>query len=276
MDVYINKSDNIVEELLKVIPISFLMSEEFKKRCLESDYYRRWNICSTKISLRDGNMFASQEEITTIIFENVCHELSNNSIRTLYKFITLVIKSYCEHEKTKLDLKGLRIVLHSNGIIKLTEIEKYDLNAPFTENIIVEISKWDEIKDAVTKLEKDCLLAEGSNDFSNVGNTCRHILIKLAQLVYDPKLHGDILDNGGEIGKAHILEMLSRFIAYSIPGKCNEEYRAYTNASIKLANMLTHKTNASRKDMMLSASATINLVYTIGIIGDKFKHECFI
>lgn len=276
MDVYVNKSDNIVEELLKVIPISFLMSEEFNKRCQESDFYRRWNFCSTKISLRDGNMFASQKEKTTLIFENVCHELSNNSIRALYKFISLVIKSYCEYENTKVDLKKLRILLHSNGVLKLTEIEKYDLNAPFTENVIIEINKWDEIKDAVTKLEKDCLLAEGSNDFSNVGNSCRHILIKLAQLVYDPKLHGEFLDKGGEIGKAHVLEMLSKFIAYNIPGKTNEEYRAYINASIKLANMLTHKTKASRKDMMLTASATINLVYIIGIIGDKFKHECYI
>ena len=35
MGIYVDKANNIVEELLKVIPISFFTSEEFQKGCQE-------------------------------------------------------------------------------------------------------------------------------------------------------------------------------------------------------------------------------------------------
>lgn len=37
----------------------------------------------------------------------------------------------------------------------------------------------------------------------------------------------------------------------------------------KLANLLTHKRDASRKDMLLAVSATIALINFVGILEDK-------
>lgn len=274
MGIYAERTDNIIEELLKIVPSVFLLSKKFENKCKESDFYGRWNFWHTKITL--NNMFVSPKEKASLILENVCHELSKNSNRTLYKFISLVVKSYCEQENTKVDLRGLRVLLRSSGIIKLTEIEQFDSNTPFSNNLIITVNKWDEIKDAVSKLEMDCIKAEEENDFSNVGNTCRHLLIQLAQLVYDPKLHGAYTVEGTEIGKAHVVEMLSNYFSYNLSGKSNKEYRAYTIAAMNLANMLTHKFHATKKDMQLTASATINLVYIVGTIGDKFNNESFI
>lgn len=274
MGLYAERIDNIIEELFKIVPSIFLLSKEFENKCKESDFYGRWNFWHTKITL--NNIFVSPEEKASLILENVCHELSKNSNRTLYKFISLVVKSYCEQENTKVDLRGLRVLLRSSGIIKLTEIEQFDSNTPFSNNLIITINKWDEIKAAISKLEMDCIKAEEENDFSNVGNTCRHLLIQLAQLVYDPILHGAYTEEGIKIGKAHVVEMLSRYISFNLSGKSNEEYRAYIKATLSIANVLTHKTHATKKEMLLTASATINLVYIVGTIGDKFNNESFV
>lgn len=41
MGIYVNKANNVVEELLKVIPVSFFTSEEFQKGCREKGYSQR-------------------------------------------------------------------------------------------------------------------------------------------------------------------------------------------------------------------------------------------
>ena len=41
-------------------------------------------------------------------------------------------------------------------------------------------------------------------------------------------------------------------------------------------NKLTHDTSASMKDMLIAVSATMNLVYIVGTIGEKFGQESFV
>ena len=74
---------------------------------------------------------------------------------------------------------------------------------------IIEINKWDEIKNAITELENDCRYAETTMDYQNLGNSCRHLIIKVAQLVYDHKVHDNITNDGKIIGKSDAVEMLS-------------------------------------------------------------------
>lgn len=105
MGIYVDKANNIVEELLKVIPISFFTSEEFQKGCQEKGYSQRWYMCSTSASLSGGNMFASSKEKTEIALENMCKQLYKNSERTLFKFISFIIDSFCTSNKTSLNLK---------------------------------------------------------------------------------------------------------------------------------------------------------------------------
>ena len=273
---FANISDSIVEELLKIVPISYFLTEDFKKMCAENGFSGRWSMCSTMVTFKGTNILIPTTERIDLVLEKVCHELSENSNRALYNFISLVIKSYCDYENTKVDLSNLRILLRSIGVIKIPELEQYDSNTPFTQNIITEINKWDEMKEAIAKLENDCVKATEADDFSNVGNTCRHLLIQLAQLVYDPKIHGNIAESGGKIGKAHVLEMLLKYIAFKLSGGSNTEFRAYANSILNIANALTHKTHATKKEMLLTASAVINLVYVVGIVGDKFNNENFV
>jgi hypothetical protein len=273
---YIDSSYDIVEELLKVIPSSFIMSDEFDKACKESEFSGRWYIHQAKITLQGGNMFASSQDKADRLLEYMCYDL-NNSPRALYKFISLVIKSYCEHENVRVNLNGLRILLRSIGIIKITEIEQFDSNAPLTKNVIVEINKWEDIKNAINELENDCRNADSTMDYQNLGNSCRHLIIKVAQLVYDSKIHNNITEGGDIIGKSDAVEMLSSYFSYSLKGKHNKVLKEYAQASNDLANKLTHDTNASRKEMLIAVSAAMNLVYIVGTIGEKFNNnESFI
>jgi len=126
MGIYVDKANNIVEELLKVIPISFFTSEEFQKGCQEKGYSQRWYMCSTSASLSGGNMFASSKEKTEIALENMCKQLYKNSERTLFKFISFIIDSFCTSNKTSLNLKGLKEELFLIGIAKFNDIDKWD------------------------------------------------------------------------------------------------------------------------------------------------------
>ena len=49
----------------------------------------------------------------------------------------------------------------------------------------------------------------------------------------------------------------------------DEELKAYAKATNKLANLLTHKRDANKQDMLLSVSATMALINFIGILEDK-------
>ena len=50
----------------------------------------------------------------------------------------------------------------------------------------------------------------------------------------------------------------------------NEELRSYTKTTNKLANTLTHKRTATKKEMMLCTSATLAFINFIGVLEDKF------
>lgn len=126
MGIYVDKANNVVEELLKVIPVSFFTSDEFQKRCQEKGYSQRWSMCSTSASLSGGNMFASNKEKTEIALENMCKQLYKNSERTFFKFISLIIDSFCTSNNITLNLKGLKEELFLIGIAKFDDIDKWD------------------------------------------------------------------------------------------------------------------------------------------------------
>lgn len=50
MGIYVNKANNVVEELLKVIPVSFFTSEEFQKDA-EKRAIRNVGICVQQVLL---------------------------------------------------------------------------------------------------------------------------------------------------------------------------------------------------------------------------------
>ena len=132
----------------------------------------------------------------------------------------------------------------------------------------VNLTDWDKIKRGIIEINKREKQAENEEQFQAVGMLCRELIISLAQSVYNPELHPSL--DGTEISKTDAKRMLESYIAVTLSGAGNEELRSYVKTTNKLANTLTHKRTATKKEMMLCTSATLALVNFIGVLEDKF------
>ena len=68
-----------------------------------------------------------------------------------------------------------------------------------------------------------------------------------------------------------IIRYFNNYFSYNFSGSSNEFYRKYAKAANDLANMLTHKRNATKRDMLITISATLSLVNLIGVMEGKYE-----
>lgn len=148
----------------------------------------------------------------------------------------------------------------------LTSLDNYKKS---NVEVLVQLDDWSRIKRTIHKIKNDSLTAKNEEDFQTIGLLCREILISLGKIVYDPARDGEFDDNGTKIGNADAERMISAYIKTKLGGKHNKELRDYAKASKDIANQLTHKSTATRRDMLLAMSSTISLVNFIGILEDK-------
>lgn len=267
---------NVIRELSKVVPSSHLASTGFLLDLLNNPFYNEiWFLNKSKAMggwnqlyiMNDTNDKINEAEETLF---NVCQKLFNQGREELYKFIVFLIKSYCKNsEGAKIELRGLKIALRSIGLSDFYEIEKYEKDTPLMESV-TNIDSWPEISNAIDKIQKSCSIADGEIDFQNIGNSCRELLISLAQIVYNPNVHGDKNQEGKTISKTDAMGMLTNYFNYILTGSSNDEFRGYAKATHKLANMLTHRRNATKKDMLLTVSSTIALVNLVMILENVY------
>ena len=144
-----------------------------------------------------------------------------------------------------------------------------DNTTPSISTPIVELSDWDRINRTVIKIKQSSSVAKNEEDFQQIGLLCREVIISLAQAVYNPDIHGAKDDKGVDIGKTDAVRMIGNYINVRLAGSSNEELRVYAKATNKLANLLTHKRDADKQDMLLSVSATMALINFIGILENK-------
>ena len=88
--------------------------------------------------------------------------------------------------------------------------------------------------------------------------------------MYDPIIHGDTHEDGTKIGNADAVRMIGNYVNYTLGGSSNKELKGYAKTTNALANQLTHKRTATKKDMLLAVSSTIALINFIGIIEEKY------
>lgn len=142
-------------------------------------------------------------------------------------------------------------------------------NILITETII-NLDEWERIKRTVLKIKVDSSKARNEEDFQQIGLLCREVIISLAQVVYKPEIHGTEDDKGTKIGKTDAYRMISNYLSLKLSGSSNEISRKFAKSTNDLANMLTHKRDAHKTDMMMSISATIALINFIGILEGKW------
>lgn len=134
----------------------------------------------------------------------------------------------------------------------------------------VKLSDWEKINRTIIKIKKNSSISKDEEDFQQIGLLCREAIITLAQTVFIPNLHGNNDEDGKKIGKTDAVRMLNNYISYYFSGESNEEIRSYIKTTNKLANLLTHRRNATKKDMLFAVSATISLINFIGINEKKY------
>lgn len=144
-----------------------------------------------------------------------------------------------------------------------------DGNADKGAEVLVQLDDWGRIKRTVNKIRFDSNSAQNEEDFQAVGLLCRDVIISLAQAVYNPFIHGDKDEEGTLIGPSDAVRMIGNYFIIQLKGKSNKELRDYAKATNAIANQLTHKRTATRKDMQLTMSSTIALINFIGILEDK-------
>jgi len=129
------------------------------------------------------------------------------------------------------------------------------------------ITQWGEINqkqsDLITQFEN----ANTDIDFQNIGNTCRIILQKLADAVFDPK---KLIAEGIDLGSEKYKNRLHTYIVAEVSGSQMKEIKEYASSlidtvkkAIDLSNNLTHDLNANR---MIAESCLIGTISVIGII----------
>lgn len=136
--------------------------------------------------------------------------------------------------------------------------------------IVIDLTPWDRIRRTYAKILADSSQAKIVDEFQTVGLLCREIIISLGQLVYNKDIYGAVDSQNKPIGKTDGFRMLEAYFTYKLHGTHFEEYRAYAKTTNKLANALTHERNATKKDMMLSVSATTALVNIVGILEEQY------
>lgn len=127
---------------------------------------------------------------------------------------------------------------------------------------------WEEINNAQNNMLEQFRKASESIDFQNIGNTCRTIMQKISNIVFDRQKH--IAPEKIDVSEGKFKNRLHTYIKTELGGHDNEEIRDYSlsvintaEKAIDLANTLTHSLNA---DSFIAESCVVSTISAINIV----------
>lgn len=133
-----------------------------------------------------------------------------------------------------------------------------------TISVTIDLTGWERIERSINEIRTRQSEAKKEEQFQVVGLLCRETIITLAQSVFDEEKH-PILD-AVKVSKTDAKRMLEAYIAVELSGSSNKKLRQFARSTLDLANELTHKRTATKKDASLSSIATLSLINFIGTI----------
>lgn len=156
--------------------------------------------------------------------------------------------------------------LNINSVKIIPDLVKFKI---LDNHFVAQNTPWKEINNDQENLLKSLKIAKSEIDFQNIGNSSRIILQKVADIVFDPKIH--ISDNPDEdLSKGKFKNRLNLFIKTQLAGKEKERIRGYsmsiiesTGKAIDLTNTLTHDLKANS---LMAESSVIGVLTTLAII----------
>jgi len=126
---------------------------------------------------------------------------------------------------------------------------------------------WARVDRGIYEIRRQLERAENEEQFQAIGLLCREVLISLAQVVYDPRLHcpSDGIAPSETDGK----RMLDGYISVELAGSPQEGIRRHAKAALSLANDLQHHRTANYRQAAVCAEATISAVNIIAVISGR-------
>lgn len=149
--------------------------------------------------------------------------------------------------------------LYSTLIQTLMETEEAE-----AINVTIDLKGWERLERSVQEIRKRQSEASKEEQFQVIGLLCRETIITLAQSVFIEEKH-PILDNT-KVSKTDAKRMLEAYVAVELSGSSNKILRQFARSTLDLANVLTHKRTATKKDASLCSIATLSLINFIGTI----------
>lgn len=149
--------------------------------------------------------------------------------------------------------------LYSSLVQTLLETEEAE-----SINVTVDLKGWERLERSVQEIRKRQSEASKEEQFQVIGLLCRETFITLAQSVFIEEKH-PILDDT-KVSKTDAKRMLEAYIAVELSGSSNKLLRQYARSTLDLANALTHKRTATKKDASLCSIAALSLINFIGTI----------
>lgn len=147
-------------------------------------------------------------------------------------------------------------------------IEKLQIgSSDFGVEIFEELTGWEKVDRGLVGIRQRLSTASTEEDFQTVGLLSRETLISLAQVVYNPDLHGT--SDGTKPSPTDAKRMIDSYMSSELAGGTNEESRRHAKAALDLANSLQHKRTATFRDAALCAEATNSVVNIVAIISGK-------
>jgi hypothetical protein len=138
------------------------------------------------------------------------------------------------------------------------------------------ITAWQEINSIQETLVSQVHTASDTISFQNVGNTARHLLRKLADLVFNPDLYTPP-DNHRDLSPESYKNRLWAFVLYKVPASSTgENVREYaeslldtTDKAIDLSQSVTHALNADAFLARTCAISALTVVHFIKLVFDR-------
>ncbi|MEI6847807.1 MAG: hypothetical protein WCK32_07205 [Chlorobiaceae bacterium] len=147
-----------------------------------------------------------------------------------------------------------------NSLIQMLE----ETEKPELISVTIDLTDWERIERSINEIRLRQNEAKTEEQFQVVGLLSRETIMTLAQAVYNKEKHSTL--NEKEISKTDTKKMLEAYIVSELSGSSNETLRRYAKATLDLANELTHKRTATKKDASLCATATISIINLIGAL----------
>lgn len=120
---------------------------------------------------------------------------------------------------------------------------------------------WNDINQALVNLFKEASMVSERLDYNKVGVVARELFIMLAKKVFDENIHKS--DDGIKISSSDAKRMIEAYLNYELH---DEKLKDYANASVRLAEPVTHSKIENKERMNAAVIAVANMVALISNI----------